>query len=117
MVILHTASRYAPETGGVEEVVKQISTRLARRGHEVHVATSFGISNRRHEIIDGVQVHRFDVKTEASFGASGEVDEYLRITGDSADENKKTEKAFIEFLKSGATPAGKQFICCELSLI
>ena len=100
MLILHTAERYAPVAGGVEEVVKQISTRLARRGHEVHVATSFGISNRRHEIIDGVQVHRFDVKTEVSFGASGEVDEYLRFV-----RSKAWDVIAMHFLPAWSTTA------------
>jgi glycosyltransferase involved in cell wall biosynthesis len=100
MLILHTAPRYAPEIGGVEEVVKQLSTRLARRGHEVHVATSFGISNRRHEIIDGVQVHRFDVKTEVSFGASGEVDEYRRFV-----RSKAWDVIAMHFLPSWSTTA------------
>ena len=44
--ILHTAETYSPEVNGVAEVVKQISTRLARRGHEVHVATRIVVGEK-----------------------------------------------------------------------
>ena len=40
MRILHTANTYAPSLDGVAEVVRNISERLVKRGHEVHVATS-----------------------------------------------------------------------------
>ncbi|MBI5471065.1 MAG: alpha-L-glycero-D-manno-heptose alpha-1,3-glucosyltransferase, partial [Ignavibacteriae bacterium] len=45
MKILHTVQRYAPDTGGSEEVVKQLSEYLVSFGHEVTVAT--GKSARR----------------------------------------------------------------------
>ncbi len=39
MRILHLVHRYAPHIGGSEEVVRQMSERLARRGYEVVVLT------------------------------------------------------------------------------
>lgn len=79
MLILHTAHSYAPEVSGVAEVVKQLSVRLARRGHEVHVATKqFGDSSAE-ELLDGVHVHRFDVDGNTALGMSGAVDSYVRF--------------------------------------
>ncbi len=40
MNILHTSEFYSPGVGGEQEVVKQLSERLAARGHEVTVATT-----------------------------------------------------------------------------
>ena len=67
---------YSPAIGGVEVVCQYISEELATRGHDVHVFTS----NRNHkgsarldvaphEIIGGVNVHRF--KTYISAGHYG----------------------------------------------
>ncbi|HUT29353.1 MAG TPA: HEAT repeat domain-containing protein [Sedimentisphaerales bacterium] len=46
-----------------------------------------------------------------------EVDDLIRSASDSPEKLKEMEKSFVEFLKSGATPAGKQFICRKLSVI
>ena len=40
MKILHTVEFYHPSVGGMQEVVKQLSERLVRLGHNVTVATS-----------------------------------------------------------------------------
>ena len=40
MKILHTVELYHPSQGGMQEVVKQISERLVKLGHEVTVATT-----------------------------------------------------------------------------
>ena len=41
MKILHTVEYYSPSVGGAQEVVRQVSEQLTRRGHTVTVATSF----------------------------------------------------------------------------
>ena len=79
MRILHTSHVYTPRVDGVSEVVSQISTRLARRGHEVHVATSWPANASREEVLNGVNVHRFQVRGDAVSGLKGEVDNYLRF--------------------------------------
>ena len=79
MLVLHTAHSYAPEVSGVAEVVGQISTRLARRGHEVHVATGCPLAAPKEEILNGVYVHRFAVKGNVVTGMQGDVDGYLRF--------------------------------------
>jgi glycosyltransferase involved in cell wall biosynthesis len=79
MRILHTAHSYAPDVSGVAEVVKQLSVRLARRGHEVHVATKQLGKLSAEETLDGVHVHRFDVDGNAVTGMTGAVDSYVRF--------------------------------------
>jgi L-malate glycosyltransferase len=84
--ILHTAHSYFPEVSGVAEVVGQISTRLARRGHEVHIATGVGKARSREETVDGVRIHRFDVRGNAVMGMRGEVAGYVKfVCGQSWD--------------------------------
>jgi glycosyltransferase involved in cell wall biosynthesis len=75
MRILHTVELYDPSVGGAQEVVRQISTRLAARGHEVTVATSRLAERHAHEI-DGVHVREFAVSGNAVRGMRGEVDAY-----------------------------------------
>lgn len=79
MLILHTAHTYAPELNGVAEVVRHISKRLVRSGHEVHVATSRPKGTAAQETIDGVHVHRFDVQGHAVNGIYGESQAYLEF--------------------------------------
>lgn len=77
MLILHAAQTYPPQVGGVSEVVRQISERLARRGHEVHVATSSLPGTSAEEEIRGVHVHRFAVRGNAVTGIYGDAKAYL----------------------------------------
>jgi glycosyltransferase involved in cell wall biosynthesis len=79
MLILHTAPSYAPDVGGLAEVVRQIATRLACRGDEVHVATGMNLSQVPVEDVEGVHVHRFACQSTPSLGAQGDVDGYLRF--------------------------------------
>ncbi|MHC4660028.1 MAG: HEAT repeat domain-containing protein, partial [Planctomycetota bacterium] len=46
-----------------------------------------------------------------------ELDDLIRSTSDSPEKLREIEKQFLEFLRSDATPAGKQFICRKLSII
>jgi glycosyltransferase involved in cell wall biosynthesis len=79
MRILHTAFSYFPEVSGIPEVVSQISERLARRGHEVHVATGAVPGVPQSEIINGVNVHRFNVSGNLVRGIGGESRAYLEF--------------------------------------
>jgi glycosyltransferase involved in cell wall biosynthesis len=76
MRILHTANTYAPLLDGVSEVVRHISEELARRGHEVHVATRAVPSQPAEEIVNRVHVHRFSVSGNLTAGMRGKVREY-----------------------------------------
>jgi glycosyltransferase involved in cell wall biosynthesis len=75
MDILHTVEHYFPSRGGAQEVVRQLSERLVRRGHRVTVATSRHPDRRRAEL-NGVRIEAFDIAGNAARGITGEVDRY-----------------------------------------
>jgi glycosyltransferase involved in cell wall biosynthesis len=77
--ILHTAVTYAPSLDGVAEVVRNISERLAQRGHEVHVATTAVDSESSYSKYRGVHVHRFSVKGSQALGMRGEIEKYRQF--------------------------------------
>ena len=77
--ILHTAVTYAPSLDGVAEVVRSISERMAQRGHEVHVATTGSDSRSGKAELEGVNIHRFNVKGNRTLGMRGEIDRYRRF--------------------------------------
>lgn len=59
MKILQVTPRYAPNTGGVETHVQEISERLVERGHDVIVLTAdAGQDVKRRNTINGVTVER-----------------------------------------------------------
>ncbi len=60
-------------------MVAQISSRLARRRHEVHVATGWPERAEKEAHLDGVRIHRFDVAGNAALGIKGEKERYLNF--------------------------------------
>ncbi len=78
MRILHTVHLYPPCTGGSEEVVRQLSERLAARGHEVTVATSYD-PRRTFDRLNGVTVRQFRIAGNAATGITGEAEAYRRF--------------------------------------
>jgi len=81
MKILHTVEFYHPSRGGAQEVVKQISERLAQRGHAVTVATT-RLRQRNESVINGVHIAEFDISGNAVRGVTGEVDRYQAFLRD-----------------------------------
>ncbi len=75
MNLLHTVEYYYPSRGGAQEVVRQVSERLAQRGHTVTVATS-AHPDRRAEVINGVRVVGFNISGNAIRGFEGETQRY-----------------------------------------
>lgn len=75
MKILHAVELFSPSTGGAQEVVRQISRRLAARGHDVTVATT-RLKERTSKEIDGVEVEEFAISGNAARGIRGEQDRY-----------------------------------------
>ena len=75
MKILHTCESYQPSVGGVQEVVKQLSERLVKMGHEVTVATSHH-SKRKSLLINGVAIKEFKINGNIFKGVSGEIKKY-----------------------------------------
>lgn len=85
MKILHTVQLYEPHKGGSEEVVRQISERLAAKGHDVTVATAKDPSRTFSEL-NGVKIAEFDVKGNSISGIQGDADEYRNfVRGCGAD--------------------------------
>src|SRR5690242_20937095 len=78
MRILHTAEFYSPSVGGAQEVVRQVSEQLARRGHEVTVATT-RLPERTSSMINGVRIEGFSISGNAVSGYIGETEAYLRF--------------------------------------
>jgi L-malate glycosyltransferase len=75
MNILHTVEYYEPHKGGAEEVIKQLSERLVKRGHKVTVATSVH-PERNSMVINGVGIKQFPVSGNQVKGVRGERDAY-----------------------------------------
>jgi glycosyltransferase involved in cell wall biosynthesis len=81
MRILHTVEFYAPSVGGAQEVVRQLSERLAGRGHDVTVATT-RLPQRRGLEHNGVTIAEFDVRGNLVRGMEGEIDRYREFVRD-----------------------------------
>lgn len=78
MKILHTVEFYHPSVGGAQEVVKQLSERLVKLGHDVTVATT-RLYNRDFTSWNGVKIEEFNISGNAVRGFSGEVDRYQKF--------------------------------------
>jgi L-malate glycosyltransferase len=76
--ILHTVERYHPSRGGSQEVVRRISELLARRGHEVTVATSRH-GERRESVVNGVRIEELEITGSATRGICGAAAGYLDL--------------------------------------
>ncbi len=77
MKILHTVEFYEPSKGGAQEVVKQLSERLVKHGHDVIVATTHD-SNRLSRVINGVKIEGFDISGNNVEGIAGRPAEIRR---------------------------------------
>jgi len=75
MKILHTVKQYHPSTGGMYEVVRQLSERLVRFGHNVTVATT-KLPDGYNPDFNGVKIKEFDVYGNFVSGIKGDVEEY-----------------------------------------
>ncbi len=75
MKILHVVESYWPSIGGMQEVVRQLSERLVRRGHDVTVVCGKhpGRDKLEHK---GVKIVHFDIHGLSIRGLSGEVEAY-----------------------------------------
>lgn len=78
MHILHTCELYWPHTGGSGEVVREVSERLAARGHEVTVATS-ALRERSSREHAGVRIVEFPISGNVAGGFRGDVNAYLEF--------------------------------------
>ncbi len=72
MNILHTVQTYPPSEGGMAEVVKQLSERLAAKGHAVTVVAGCHPERADDCVINGVHVKSFAVNGNQANGLEGD---------------------------------------------
>ncbi len=75
MKILHIVENYSPSVGGMQEVVKQLSERMAALGHHVTVACS-AHPERSNEKINGVNIRSFNISGSFVQGIKGNTEAY-----------------------------------------
>lgn len=68
--ILHTVEFYYPSIGGAQEVVRHLSERMVKAGHDVTVATT-KLPNRTDSVINGVKIVEFDISGNEVNGFKG----------------------------------------------
>ena len=73
---MHTSEFYWPHVGGSGEVVREVSERLAARGHDVTVATS-ALPERTSREHAGVRIVEFPISGNLAGGFRGDVNAYL----------------------------------------
>lgn len=78
MRVLHAVELYHPSVGGAQEVVRQVSERLAQRGHDVTVATT-ALAERDAGEIAGVRISEFEAGGNAVRGMTGDIEGYRRL--------------------------------------
>ena len=78
MKILHTVEFYPPSIGGMQEVVKQISERLVKLGHDMTVATTY-LPERKEKMVSGVKVAEFQISGNFVRGLVGEIENYEKF--------------------------------------
>jgi L-malate glycosyltransferase len=78
MKILHTVENYFPDTGGMQEVVKQLSERLVAMGHDVTVATKKH-KERNFKAHNGVKIVEFEGSGFHAIGMKGETEKYRKF--------------------------------------
>jgi len=79
--IAHCVEAYAPAPGGMAEVVRQLSERMARNGHRITVLTS-AHPERPDGERNGVMVKGFAVRGNAVDGITGDKQAYLAALRD-----------------------------------
>lgn len=66
---------YPPSQGGAQEVVRQLSERMAKAGHDVTVATT-SLPERKTKTLNGVKIKEFAIQGKLATKITGETKEY-----------------------------------------
>ena len=74
--IAHCVESYAPAPGGMAEVVKQLSERMAHAGHSVTVFTSYK-TERTFDTLNQVVIKSYKIQGNAVTGIQGETEKYI----------------------------------------
>lgn len=78
MKIYHCVESYYPSIGGMQEVVRQISERLAKLGHEVTILTRFD-PRRDFSQLNGVAIRTFNVSGNSVTAQTAPEREYINF--------------------------------------
>ncbi|MCW3076084.1 MAG: hypothetical protein JWO32_693 [Bacteroidetes bacterium] len=84
MKIFHCVESYFPSVGGMQEVVKQLSERLVKLGHEVVVLTRFHPQRSFNEL-NGVKIKTF------------------RIEGNPKKVENENDQGYVDFLLNNSS--------------
>jgi len=76
MRIIHCVESYSPSVGGMQEVVKQLSERLVKLGHDVTVATRYH-EDRRFSVLNGVKIEAFAIEGNPKEAVTAEEKRYV----------------------------------------
>lgn len=77
MKILFVVESYYPSLNGVANVVRYLAEGLVRKGYQVSVVTRLLDFKSRTDVVNGVEIHRFDVNFNLLKFPSGEKSQYL----------------------------------------
>lgn len=75
MNILLCCEHFHPSVGGVQKMMYEIGLRFVMKGHTVSVATGWR-SDRKQNLVDGINIHSFKVSGNAASGMTGEIKNY-----------------------------------------
>ena len=79
MKILHTVEFYYPSIGGTQEVIRHLSERMVKKGHDVYVATT-KLPERKSLEHNGVKIVEFDVSGNEVRGYKGkDIEKYKKF--------------------------------------
>ena len=78
MRLLLCCESFPPHRGGVQEVMRQIAERMAARGHDVTVATSWH-PQRKSNTVNGVKIREFKAGGKVVYRLNGQIEEYRKF--------------------------------------
>lgn len=78
MKIIHCVESYYPAVGGMQEVVKQLSERMAKLGHDVTVMTRFH-PQRNSTHLNGVKIEAFNIDGNPKMITTSEEKRYVDV--------------------------------------
>ena len=114
MRILHCVESYFPSIGGMQEVVRQLSERLVKLGHQVTVATS-SHPQRNFNSKQGVKIVQFQIEGNLASFITGDIEGYKNFLLN-GEFDVITFFAAQQWATDIALPILKQIKCKKVSI-
>lgn len=92
-----------PQSGGAEVVSHNIRTRMAAKGHTVHLITAQYEGSKTKETVDGIKVHRMGGRFSVYHKARRYYKKQLKISPDIVVDEMNTLPFFTPFITSKST--------------